>query len=166
MRVIGIDPGPVYTAWAQVDSSPPAPVRGGILSNLEMLLQLNRFNQVPGDTYYAIEMIASYGMPVGRSVFDTCVWIGRFFQNNSLEGQPVSLVYRREVKMYLCGNMRAKDSNIAAAICDQYGGDRSTAVGVKAAPGPLYGFKKDMWAALGVALTYRNKMDRESKGAD
>ena len=48
--------------------------------------------------------------------------------------------------------MRAKDSNIRQALLDLYGGDKRKAIGIKAEPGPLYGIKSHMWAALGVAV--------------
>jgi hypothetical protein len=58
--------------------------------------------------------------------------------------------------MHLCGNARAKDANVRQALLDLYGdGTRQTACGVKSKPGPLYGIKKDEWAALAVGLTYQ-----------
>jgi hypothetical protein len=94
----------------------------------------------------AIEMIASYGMAVGADVFQTCVEIGRFVE--VAEGN-VSLVFRRDVKMHLCGSARAKDANIRQAMLDRLG-----PVGTKKAPGPLYGVKSHIWAALAVAITH------------
>jgi hypothetical protein len=94
----------------------------------------------------AIEMIASYGMAVGADVFQTCVEIGRFVE---VAGEHVSLVFRRDVKMHLCGSARAKDANIRQALLDRLG-----PVGTKKAPGPLYGVKSHIWAALAVAVTY------------
>jgi hypothetical protein len=35
---------------------------------------------------------------------------------------------------------------------DRYGG-KAKAIGTKAAKGPLFGLKQDMWSALAVALT-------------
>jgi hypothetical protein len=40
------------------------------------------------------------------------------------------------------------------------------AVGLKATPGPLYGFKKDMWAALAVAVTYERMLERGGTPGD
>ena len=34
-------------------------------------------------------MVACYGMPVGKEVFDTCIWIGRFIQ----EADELGAVY-------------------------------------------------------------------------
>jgi hypothetical protein len=103
------------------------------------------------DGHLAIEMIASYGMPVGREVFDTCVWIGRFVQ---AWNAPHTLVYRRDVKMFLCGNNTAKDGNIRQALIDRYGG-KDKAIGNKRTPGPLYGISNDVWSALAVGVTWR-----------
>jgi hypothetical protein len=97
-----------------------------------------------------IEMVASYGMAVGRTVFETCVWIGRFVE---AWGDNWDFVYRKDVKMHLCGQTRAKDSNIRQAIMDMYGSEKAIAIGTKAKPGPLHGVSKDVWAALGVAIT-------------
>lgn len=98
----------------------------------------------------AIEMIASYGMPVGREVFETCLWIGRFIE---AWGGPYTLVYRRDVKLHLCGQARAKDGNVRQAIIDRFGGKQS-AIGNKKTPGPLYGVSGDVWQALAVAITF------------
>jgi hypothetical protein len=109
----------------------------------------------------AIEMVASYGMPVGREVFETCVWIGRFQESwrDGLRRVPedVRLIYRRDVKLHLCGNSRAKDANIRQALIDKLG-----PVGTKAAPGPLYGVKSHAWAAVAVAVTAFDTLPKTS----
>lgn len=101
---------------------------------------------IPDERVLAIEMIASYGMPVGREVFETCVWIGRFIE---AWGGPWEFVYRKDVKLHLCNSVRAKDANVAQALRDRFGEK-----GTKAKPGKLYGIRGDEWAALAVAVTY------------
>ncbi|CCH04029.1 hypothetical protein NH44784_000371 [Achromobacter xylosoxidans NH44784-1996] len=116
-----------------------------------------------GATTLAVEMIASYGMPVGREVFETCVWIGRFVQ---AWGGAVEMVYRKDVKMHLCGTAKAKDGNVRQAILDLYprtGGGATPQVGTKGRPGPLYGVSTHAWAALGVAITARHRLAQERK---
>lgn len=63
-------------------------------------------------------MIASYGMPVGKEVFETCVWIGKFAEAS---GMKENYIYRKEEKMNLCHSMKAKDSNIRQALIDRFG---------------------------------------------
>jgi hypothetical protein len=92
----------------------------------------------------ALEMIASYGMAVGKSVFETCVWIGRFAEVARVD---VELIFRKDIKLFLCGTMRAKDANIRQALLDLIGPQ-----GTKAQPGPTYGIKSHSWAALAVAV--------------
>lgn len=105
-----------------------------------------------------MEMVASYGMPVGETVFETCVWIGRFGQ--AFGWSRTRLVYRKDVKMYLCGSMRAKSSNIRQAILDRFpptGGGKTPQIGTKKKPGPLYGVKSHSFSALALGLTYFKK---------
>jgi hypothetical protein len=101
-------------------------------------------------------MIASYGMAVGASVFNTCVWIGRFTQV-ALDSNATSVdkVFRRDVKMHLCGNATAKDANIRQAIIDKYESMHGSAVTKKG--GMLYKVSKDVWAAIAVGLTAIDK---------
>ena len=130
--ILAIDPGTEQSAYVFYDSHNKGIVSKGIEKNADML-------DVIGEGGYdtlAIEMIASYGMPVGKEVFQTCVWIGRFDLN-----QKARLIYRKDVKMHLCGSVKAKDANIRQALIDKLGKDKTK------------GVAKDMWAALAVAVT-------------
>lgn len=98
-------------------------------------------------------MIASYGMPVGKEVFETCVWIGKFAQASNLKEK---YIYRKDEKMNLCHSMKAKDSNIRQALIDRFG-----PVGTKKNPGWFYGFKADIWSAYAVGITYLDNMKGE-----
>jgi hypothetical protein len=145
-NLVAIDPGPEKSAWVLFDE---APVMAGIDDNEKLVREIEFLDT----THLAVEMVASYGMPVGREVFETAFWAGRFVEAWFGTWEKV---YRSDVKMFLCGNMRAKDSHIRQALIDLYprtGGGKCPQIGTKAKPGPLYGFKKDMWAALAVAHT-------------
>lgn len=157
MRVLAIDPGPTQSAWVLLQSD--GFVRDfGITDNRDVRAMLRMRSYSP--SVVVLEMIASYGMPVGREVFDTCVWIGRFIESAMV---PHILMFRREVKLHLCNSARAKDANVRQALLDRYGPGRQKAMGTKAKPGPLYGVRKDVWAALGVAVTF---MDRQQANAE
>ena len=154
--LLSIDPGNVKSAYVIVENYEI--FDKGILLNEDLLDVIYDFRWRSNHDM-AIEMIASYGMAVGQTVFETVFWIGRFWQYAISEEMCCTKVYRKDVKMYLCNSMRAKDANIRQAILDRYepsGGGKVPQVGTKSNPGPLYGVSKDVWAALGVAITYQN----------
>lgn len=136
--ILAIDPGTTHSAFVQYRAGQV--LDHGWIPNAEMRQVLI------GRDYdnCAIEMIASYGMAVGASTFETCLWIGRFVEVARVE--PV-LCYRKDIKIFLCGTMRAKDGNIRQRLLDLVGPQ-----GTKAKPGPTYGIKSHTWAALAVAV--------------
>lgn len=103
-----------------------------------------------------IEMVANQGKIVGRTTFETCFWVGRFFDRWRERRVPVLRVYRNEVKRHLLGRVKGGDKDILSAIVRRYGG-RAAAVGTKVAPGPLYHVKTHMWSALAIALVSSDK---------
>jgi hypothetical protein len=141
MRVLAIDPGNVKSAWLVWDGE-----RIHERDIVENSLLLRALAHGRGADHLAIEMVESFGMAVGKEVFETVYWIGRFVQ--AWRG-PYTRVYRKEVKLHLCGNCRAKDPNIRQALLDKLG-----PVGTKREPGPCYGIKSDLWSALAVAVTF------------
>jgi hypothetical protein len=144
--LLAIDPGTTQSGFAVYGQG--RVFCSGVKANEEMLSVVrDHAPACPGVEIdrLAIEMIASYGMAVGREVFETCVWIGRFVE--AWKGRH-QLVYRQQVKLHLCGTPRAKDPNIRQALLDRLGPQ-----GTKKAPGPTYGVKSHAWAALAVAVT-------------
>lgn len=140
--ILSIDPGSVLSGW--VLYVPGNVVDSGVHPNHDVLAWV-RAGQ--GADLLCIEMMQARGMPTSNDEFLTLVWIGRF-QQAWRDPERVRLVYRKDVKMHLCGNMKAKDSNIRQALINLVGPQ-----GKKAAPGPTYGVSSHAWAALGVAVT-------------
>lgn len=150
--ILGIDPGTTHSAAVWWDGENVIDYE--YVPNQEILSEvLNRKNWAEKESlpFYpiAIEMIASYGMPVGAETFETVRWIGRFQEAAIYLGwDEPQLVFRKNIKLHLCGSMRAKDANVRQALIDRFG-----APGTKGKPGTLYGIKSHGWAALAVAVT-------------
>ncbi len=145
MIVLGLDPGPKESAIVEYDGQ--SVFSHAKIANVDMIARLKA--HYAANYVLVIEQIAAMGMAVGEEVFETCFWSGRFAE--AWIGDSYRLK-RHEIKMHLCGNMRAKDANIRVALMDRFGGSQS--VGKKKTPGPLYGIAGDQWSALAVAVTW------------
>lgn len=151
MRILAIDPGSVESGYAVIEMPNFKIVDFGKVDNNEFLTMLNLMPYTVDAV--AIEMVASYGLAVGKDVFDTCVWIGRFTQ--ALWGENITYVYRKDEKITLCGSLKAKDSNIRRALIDRYAKfDFKNGKGVKKKPDTFYGVSGDAWQAIAVGVTY------------
>ena len=139
MILLAIDPGSEQSAFVLYDTETKDIIDKRILENSLLM------GYMTGVVYHKliIEMIACYGMPVGKSVFETCVWIGRFIQAQKM---PYQFIYRKDEKMFLCNSMKAKDGNIRQALIDLLGKEKTK------------GCSKDIWAALAVAVTYEGRL--------
>jgi hypothetical protein len=121
MTFIAIDPGDKQSAVVHYDPARKAVMESYYEDNHATIAWLRARNL--SHSTLVIEMIASYGMPVGKEVFETCVWIGRFIE--AWHGDDVHLLYRKDVKLHLCGSSRAKDPNVRAALLDKFGGSQA-----------------------------------------
>ncbi len=156
MNILAIDPGNQRSAWLVYDAVTGLPLHFGIDENHELRDSLaNGDSPMCGAETAVIEMVSSYGMAVGREVFETVYWIGRFYEVLAYDARMnTNRMYRMEVKQHLCHDSRAKDSNIRQALLDRFGPGREKAIGTKKEPGALYGVSKDVWSALAIAVTF------------
>lgn len=147
--ILAIDAGNEESGYCLMDAKTYKPIEFGKISNEQMLMKVIELDY----SNLILEMVASYGMPVGASIFETCVWIGRFIQARKCP--DYEYIYRKEEKINLCNSMKAKDSNIRQALIDRFG-----EVGTKNNQGWFYGFKKDVWSAYAVGVTWLDKQKR------
>lgn len=147
--ILAIDPGNIESAYCLLQGKHIGEF--GKVPNERLLALL----KPPGPVFrhIACEMITSYGMPAGASLFDTCVFIGRIIAAApaSFTGAKVTLLGRMQVKAHICHSGRATDANIRQALLDQFGPP-----GTKKFPGPTYGISADVWSALAIAETFRS----------
>jgi hypothetical protein len=178
LKILAIDPGTTESAFVLWQSEPGFVLDHGKHPN-ELVLRLPTANYNPGDAV-VIEMIEGYGMAVGKEVFETLVWIGRYLERYTAQchvGVFVERLSRRDVKLEMCGSARAKDAEVRQAAIDRAGPPSTTVdtIGPKGGrkrtvvPGPTYGLAADEWQCLALALawyslrvvTYRQPISHE-----
>ena len=160
--IIAIDPGNVQSGYCVIDQKTLRPLEFGKIDNEELLKKLESAAK-QGWRWAVIEMVASYGMSVGRDVFDTTFWIGRFYQVLS-SWCPVRMMCRIEEKKHICHDSRANDTAIRRALIDRFAAhDLKNGKGTKKAPDFFYGFKADVWAAYALGLTAIENRENDYK---
>jgi hypothetical protein len=105
-----------------------------------------------------IEEINPYTM--GKTTRDTILWSGRF--QEACENRQIECSYlsRIQVRQHLCGSGGPKinDSVITQALVDRFAyGQKNFGKGTKKEPGFFFGFKKDIWQAFAIAVTWHDQ---------
>jgi hypothetical protein len=176
--IFAIDPGCTQSAFAWYAPGETRIIEHGTVPNGELLTRCRMGFGYPR-AILVVEAVASYGMAVGFEVFRTVHWSGRFFE--AWPGDRDEL-YRSDVKLHLCGQTSAKDSNIRRALIDLWGGDaaiagrkcsacrgptcrRCNGSGWIVKPGALRDVAGDEWSALAVAVAYAAGTRSKIKGA-
>lgn len=157
MKILGIDPGTTESGWVIYDTENHSIINNGIWDNEKVLYSISVF-------YFdvlSIEMVASYGMPVGKETFETVYWIGRFCEGANVTGRQYFRYYKKtDINPAICFNSNVKDAMIRRALLDMFpktGGGKEPSIGTKKQPGALYGINSHMFPALAVALTHALK---------
>lgn len=154
LMITAIDPGPTRSAYLEWDGQRITST--GLCDNDVILTSASL---TTGRLW--IERVASYGMPVGAEVFDTCIWTGRFAQ--VYDGDPsfrtARFATRHAVKMHLCHSPKANDSTVRQALIDRFGAPWTWTVPDPAKPkkrikveGVTFGLVEDLWAAFALAV--------------
>lgn len=159
-KILAIDPGNELSGYVVIGAEDMRPIEIGKVTNKEIIERVQRsdFDEL------VIEMVASYGMPVGKAVFETCVQIGRLMQAASSVYIKTTRLYRQQVKLNICHSNRANDATITQALIDRFAPTTpNRGKGYKKEPGWFYGFKADIWQAYALAVTYLDleKEERE-----
>ena len=122
--VFAVDPANEKSGFVIIRVDDYEPVYMGKIENNELADYIKtcpfKENAVP-----VIEMIGHYGtgMPAGRTVFDTCIWIGRFseiFDNHFELASEGGYLMRATIKTRICGMPKAKDANVIQALIDRF----------------------------------------------
>lgn len=151
-KLMAIDPGNIYTGYVIMDDN-FKPLQFGKVKNDEMIKILQVYLVM--NKRVVVEMVASYMMNVGRTVFDTCIFIGRLQQICEYEGGEYNTIERRYAKLNLTNSVTASDADISRALVDRfsYENTKNHGKGTKKEPGFFYGFSADMWAAYAIGVT-------------
>ena len=161
-KILAIDVGTTESGYAimRFDKDDIELLSFGRIAN-KVLMQI-----IKNDDYDQLvyEQFQSFGMAIGESTIESILWNGRLNQAAIDRSIPVDRIYRKEEKLCLCNTLRAKDANIRQALIDRYAKtDKKNGKGTKKEPDVFFGVKKDVWSAIAVGVTWREKMEEEKR---
>lgn len=150
MRIIGIDPGNEETAYA-VMAEDYTVIEADKQANDQFLDYTLPALIRSGINTVVVEGIQSYGMAVGKSVFETCYIVGECRRVAKIEGAESFIYARPEYARALVGGMKVKDSTVRQALMTRFGGDKKGE--------PLYLLKgnSDKRSAFAIAVYHADK---------
>lgn len=164
--ILGIDPGNEQSAYVLCGPD-LKPVKFGKRDNelmyrdaIEAISPVLRDPEK--DLSVVIERIENHGMPVGRTTFDTCEWIGMLRER--FKAMRVDFIYRSQEKSVICHHSRANDATIKQALIDRFAPNTPNyGKGSKKNPGWFYQFRADIWQAYAVAVTWHDLNEEKNE---
>lgn len=113
-KILAIDPGPERSGWIEMQEGHP--IQWGHDANGFLKDTLANYDVL------VIEDVSHYGkdISVGKDVFETCKWMGRF--DEAYHGEAV-FISRPDIKLHLLGLRRGNDAQVRQALIDKYGGN-------------------------------------------
>ena len=147
MLLLSIDTGTTKSAYVFVDTATYKIEESGKVDN-EKMMEIARFG------YYdacVIEMFSSYGMRVGKEVFESVVMVGKIMEAVYYrKGFYADRIERQKVKQYVCcKGGSVKDADVIQTLKDRFGEK-----GTKKNPGFFFGINADQWQAFSTAVAY------------
>lgn len=147
MKLLAIDPGNTLSGYVILEPSVPSSANKfeitehGNITNFELLQLITA--DLEDVTVGLIEMIQSYGKPVGDSVFNTCRWIGKFELRMLDNDWKTALILRKSIINFHLSSAAVKnpDSLIRKKMIEKY-------------PQESKGVTSHAWQALGLATMY------------
>lgn len=169
MNILAIDPGNIMSGVSVIDADDYKPLCFGKFDNMGLLEMpigiLYGMTKQYAPQKVVIEMVGHYGtgMAAGKTVFDTCVAIGRFKQwlvdNTQIDENDIELVLRKHYITELTGSPKAKDANVIQYLIDRFAPDTpNRGKGTKNNRGWFYGFKADVWQSYALGVYYIDKL--------
>lgn len=143
VNVVGIDPGTYESAAVKIRfNNLSCEISDLIYADNTAVLE--KLKDMTHDCdLVTIEMISSRGAPVGKSVFLTCLWIGRFMEHVA-NLQSIHFLSRPEVNYLMCGRRTVSDSIIRNKLINTYAEKFNDTQ-------RLRDIKYDLWLALAAA---------------
>lgn len=149
--ILGVDPGTVETAYCLIDSDYKIVLADKVVNESFISCCIQSGNMV----HLTIESMQSYGMSVGREVFETAYQIGRIIQRAKDCGLSYTLYPRPEYAKAICGTQKISDSILRQSLLLRFGGDKKGE--------PLFQLKgnSDKRSAFAIAAYHLDKTRQE-----